>query len=329
MTAIEQARKERGFTQRTVAAIMGISLTRYKSIEFKPHRATVDEADILRLILRKPIRHLFPDLVDGIFRNRDAENHALNIMKAKKENLYLNQRGGRGQMSKTNMYTGAKTWNPFKGCHFGCKYCKPSFQAQAKRQLHNCKQCYEFVPHGHPTRLKNIPSASIVFVAGNGDIAFADPTYVRLIIEAIRKRGGNQTFYLQSKRPEYMAQFIDILPATVALVTTLETNRDKGYSEISKAPAPSERYRQFLALNYPRKIVTIEPVLDFDTDVFADWILAIEPEYVWLGFNSRPKQVILPEPPTDKLQEFVRILATEGIEVRGKQLRGLPLKGIK
>ncbi len=226
------------------------------------------------------------------------------------------------------MYAGAQTWNPFKGCHFECAYCKPSFQGQAKRQLHNCRLCYEFVPHEHPDRLSGIPNQNIVFVAGNGDISFARPDYVRQIIAAIRNRRGHQTFYLQSKRPEYLEQFVDILPPTVAAVTTLETNRDGGYAAISKAPVPSERYRQFKALKYARKIVTIEPVMDFDEDEFADWMVQIHPEYVWLGFNSRPKQVVLPEPPYEKLSGFVDRLVAAGIEVRGKSLRGLPLKGV-
>ena len=32
-----------------------------------------------------------------------------------------------------------------------------------------------------------------------------------------------------------------------------------GYYQVSKAPPPSERYRQFLDLDYARKVVTIEP----------------------------------------------------------------------
>lgn len=52
----------------------------------------------------------------------------------------------------------------------------------------------------------------------------------------------------------------------------METNRDQGYERISKAPPPTERFRQFLALDYPRKVVTIEPVMDLDLDTFAGWV---------------------------------------------------------
>lgn len=47
-----------------------------------------------------------------------------------------------------NMYIlSAKQWNPFVGCKFDCLYCRTSFQRQAKRQKHNCIDCYNYKPH--------------------------------------------------------------------------------------------------------------------------------------------------------------------------------------
>ena len=240
-------------------------------------------------------------------------------------------------MKTNNMYAGAKTWNPLVGCNFDCTYCKPSFKAQRKRQKQNCLKCYRFEVHEHPNQLKAIPATPIVFVAGGADISFARPAYVRQILDAIRameekklRRNDTkaQTYYLQSKRPECFEQFLSELPPSVALVTTLETNRDEGYPDISKAPVPSERYHQFKALKYPRKIVTIEPLMDFDAEVFANWVIGIGPERVWLGFNSRPKQVVLPEPSVEKLQGFARVLVAAGIDIHGKRLRGTRLDGV-
>jgi protein gp37 len=51
--------------------------------------------------------------------------------------------------SQPNMYAEAKTWNPFKGCEFGCTYCVPSFQRQSKRQKALCLDCYNYTPHCH------------------------------------------------------------------------------------------------------------------------------------------------------------------------------------
>ncbi len=228
-----------------------------------------------------------------------------------------------------HMYADAKTWNPFKGCEFDCTYCVPSFQRQAKRQKHNCNKCFRYVPHEHPERLAEIPSSEIVFVCGNGDISFCEPNFIRRIITAIRNHRGKrkQAFYLQSKKPSCLKPFLKLLTEDVILVTTLETNRDVGYDKVSKAPPPSERFAQFLALDYPRKVVTIEPVLDFDVSEFAGWILQIKPEYVWIGYNSRDKEAPLTEPSAEKMKAFVAILLANGIPVRGKKLRGIALPG--
>ena len=112
-------------------------------------------------------------------------------------------------MKKTNMYSGTQTWNPFKGCEFDCLYCRPSFQAQAKRQKRNCEKCYRYEPHEHPERLNRIPNKQTIFVCGNGDLSFCDPAFTWKIIESINKKARpGQEFYLQSKQPEYFKQFL-------------------------------------------------------------------------------------------------------------------------
>jgi DNA repair photolyase len=226
------------------------------------------------------------------------------------------------------MYAEARTWNPFKGCRFDCVYCTPSFQKQSKRQKQLCQDCYHYRPHCHEDRLDKIPSARIIFVCGNADISFCPSDFTRRIIDRIREhnlRTRRKTYYLQSKRPAYFQPFLGELPDNVILLTTLETNRDDGYDLISKAPVPSVRYEQFKALKYPRKVVTIEPVLDFDLKTFVAWIRSIRPEYVWLGFNSKPESVRLPEPSEEKVQKLASRLRGAGIEVRGKTLRGVKL----
>ena len=230
--------------------------------------------------------------------------------------------------TKSHMYEKAKTWNPFKGCRFDCVYCRPSFQQQAKRQKRRCQDCYRYTPHYHEERLAKIPSADIVFVCGNADISFCKRSFVRRIIDSIREhniRCRHKTYFFQSKKPACLEPFLAEFPYNVILLTTLETNRDAGYGTISKAPPPSERYRQFKGLDYPRKVVTIEPVLDFDLPVFVRWICDLHPEYVWLGLNSRPKAVELHEPSPEKLQQFAAMLTEADITIQGKELRGLQL----
>jgi len=83
------------------------------------------------------------------------------------------------------------------------------------------------------------------------------------------------------------------------------------------------RFHDFLDLEYSRKVVTIEPVLDFDPEIFLTWMRLLKDqgtlEYVWFGFDS--KNCGLSEPSTEKAQRFVDELQAYGIEVRGKTLR--------
>lgn len=218
-----------------------------------------------------------------------------------------------------NMYKGAKTWNVFRGCKFDCSYCKPSFQAQAKRQRKNCEKCYTYEPHMHLERMTKIPKADIVFACGNGDIAFCSSSYLDLMFDQVRLR-TDQTFYFQTKRPECLLGWQ--MPSNVIVVTTLETNRDEGYREhVSEtAPLPTDRGYQFFWLDHPRKVVTIEPIMDFDLETFSRMIKAINPEYVWIGYNSRPKQVQLPEPSLAKTHALISELCYAGIEVKEKNM---------
>lgn len=139
-----------------------------------------------------------------------------------------------------------------------------------------------------------------------------------------------KTYYFQSKNPSVFNFYLDWFNGNldkVILLTTLETNRDEVYGNISKAPFPTTRFNDFLDLEYSRKVVTIEPILDFDSEIFLRWMRLLKDqgtlEYVWFGYDS--KRCGLPEPSTEKAQRFVDELQAYGIEVRGKNLRDVAL----
>lgn len=200
---------------------------------------------------------------------------------------------------KTKMYKDVVTWNPFKGCKFDCIYCEPSFKRQAKRQKHNCMQCYNYEPHFHPERLNKIPNADVIFACANGDISFANYLEKAEILKAIQFR-PKQTFLLQTKNPRCFDGWR--IPSNVIVGTTIETNRET--NGISKAPSTEKRYLWLSKLNC-RKFVTIEPIIDFDFKILKEWLWNINPEIVWVGYNNYRGSVQLDEPPIEKTRELI------------------------
>jgi len=223
----------------------------------------------------------------------------------------------------TRMYRDVATWNVWKGCLFDCVYCRPSFQAINKR-ITSCKLCQDYVPHFHEERLSKIPRARTIFVAANGDISLAHPQAMLDILTAmdIHSRKYPETeYYLQSKDPRFFDPYLDDLPKSTILITTLETNYDHDYARYSNAPPPRKRWHDFKDLKWDRKIITIEPIMDFDMKEFLRMLIDINPMKIWIGYNSRPKAVQLPEPSLAKTEKLIRLLRENMIEVEEKDMR--------
>ncbi len=220
--------------------------------------------------------------------------------------------------NKGNMYSHSVfQWNPFVGCKFDCIYCKRSFQAQAKRQKHRCAKCYNYEPHEHPERLtRNLPKTGygqFIFTCASGDIAFCSTMYLREIVDRIRKE-PDKTFLIQSKSPITFNR-IEKWPNNVILGTTTETNnyRQYDFQHISAAPSIDNRFWALNRIKHPHKMLTIEPVIDFDVDILCRWIQQTNPCMVWIGYDT--KKTGLPEPPIEKVKDLHWQLSKLGFTV--------------
>lgn len=130
------------------------------------------------------------------------------------------------------------------------------------------------------------------------------------------KKWPENTYVFQTKNPaRYMAGSFGTWPKNFILGTTIETNREM--PGISEAPDPMSRIRAMSRLfNTIPKFITIEPVLDFDVDVFAAMIASVKPFFVNLGADSKDHN--LPEPTVEKVMALVAKLDEYGIELREK-----------
>jgi len=219
-----------------------------------------------------------------------------------------------------------KSINAFVGCLHDCVYCRPSFQAQMKRQKNRCLKCYRYEPHPHLERLEKSPpktyGTEFIFFPSSGDLAFASPEVIKAHLEYARKY-SDRTFLIQTKNPKWLLtwwlyQDDNLYPNNVIFGTTIETNRNlfatpskyKSYEEISKAPHPRRRAFYLSQFFHETKMVTIEPILDFDFYPLIQMLKAIEKTcmrlIIYVGYDNHSCH--LPEPKLEKTKMLIEEL---------------------
>lgn len=218
-------------------------------------------------------------------------------------------------------------WNIHPGCEFGCVYCKPSFQAQLKRWgKRNCQECYDYTPHEHPERLNQpLPKTKymqFIFVGANSDPAFYSTDYMEKIVARIR-REPHKNFLIQSNQPSTFNRVK--WPDNVILGTTVNTNRTELYKGISRAPPPPLRVSELAKIDHPLKMLTFEPILDFDIPAMVEYAEIVNPCMIWMGYDT--KNCGLPEPSLDKFMKLYWELGRRGFTVILKHVKGVDRGG--
>ncbi|UCF12298.1 MAG: DUF5131 family protein [Thermoplasmatales archaeon] len=197
-----------------------------------------------------------------------------------------------------NMYPWVShTWNPIAGeCKHDCSYCymKKSFLGRLKK--------YEGDVRLSKNELKtDLGEDRTIFVGSATDVFghWVPSKIISTILNYCNKYPN--TYLYQSKNPKRFAEFLDIIPKNNILATTLETNRDY---LISQAPKTYQRFQDFVILDHPRKMISIEPVLDFDLEKILSWIRKINPEFVSIGADSKNNELY--EPPSETINMLIK-----------------------
>ena len=112
------------------------------------------------------------------------------------------------------------------------------------------------------------------------------------------------TYLFQSKNTQNMYQLKSHFPRRIIIGTTAETN--KNMDKISKAPSTYYRLDWLKRFDGILKMISIEPIMDFDLDVFLNKIKEVKPSFVSIGADSKNHH--LPEPPAGKIKELIREL---------------------
>lgn len=201
------------------------------------------------------------------------------------------------------------TWNPLAGeCPHKCVYCSTkSIPWKAVREKYSGALRLD-----EKAMKKNLGKGKTWFVCSQNDL-FAKSVPAETINTVLNHciKYPDNTYIFQTKNPARYLDFFFLFPDFI-LGSTIESNRDYG---TSKAPASRHRMESMIELK-GRKFVTIEPINDFDLDIFSIWIKYINPEFVNIGADSKKHN--LPEPPAEKIIQLIEELKECGIEVRQK-----------
>ena len=193
--------------------------------------------------------------------------------------------------------------------------------------LHKCIYCYvDHFPFGRPAKYQGplrliekefavqYGAGNTIFIENCNDLMAEDvPQYFinKIIVHCLRWPDNDYIF--QTKNPARYLTMDALFPDRSLFGCTIETNRL--IRDISTAPDSYDRVVAMKKLQV-RKFITIEPILDFDVDIFPGWIDQIRPEFVNIGADSKKHN--LPEPSADKIHTLIEKLTAYGIEIREK-----------
>ena len=217
---------------------------------------------------------------------------------------------------KGNMYGFVThTWNTLLGrCLHGCMYCynlgKPFFEGKLRFNEKNLKD--------------NLGSGNYIFVGSSNDL-FAANVPEEWIIKTMNhcKKYPQNKYLFQTKNTSVFYHYKEYAPNDSIIGTTIETNRET--NKLSNAPHIEERAYFLGQLDSEKfkRMVTIEPIMDFDLNELVLIIRMCRPNFVNIGADSKGHN--LPEPSPEKVEALIKELkkfTIVKIKSNLKRLRG-------
>jgi len=198
-----------------------------------------------------------------------------------------------------------RTWNPVVGCLHKCSYCWARRLAETKlKDIERYKDGFQ--PKLVEKELSKRFHKQFVFVSDMGDLfgKWVPSEWILKVIDTVKKSPSSNFLFL-TKNPIRYFEFVNVYPENVVLGATIETNRDY---HVSNSPTPAERQDCMRELPFKNKIVSVEPIMDFDLETMIQWLREIGPVLVHVGYDNY--RCRLAEPQLSKTMQLIRNLET-------------------
>lgn len=210
-----------------------------------------------------------------------------------------------------------KTWNPVVGCPHNCKYCWAKKLAETRLKYESF-----LVTRRINARLnQRFQPGDFVFVCSMGDLWSKSVPFEwqRSVMSQIEGYPETQFLLLTKNSNGYVkyGEKWGMFPENCVLGITAETNRST--TAFSFAPVPETRFENFRRINHSRKMVSIEPIMDFDLPNFFHQIISVNPQFVAIGYDNYHNG--LSEPPLEKTMRLIEELEKCKVKVFRKTLR--------
>lgn len=214
-------------------------------------------------------------------------------------------------------------WNPLAGeCFHKCVYCS----TESFKRYPGCKSKYSGLPRIDENQInKNLGKDKFVFVVSQNDL-FAQDVSQNVVDEVLTncRKYPDNTYLFQTKNPLRLSQMMErfYFPDKSVFCITIESNihyKDK----MGLAPTPFDRFvsivdirKEFPSLDIQ---ITIEPIMDFDLNIFIDILREINPSQVNIGADSKRNNLV--EPTKEKtlfliseLEKFTKVVQKSNLK---------------
>jgi DNA repair photolyase len=208
------------------------------------------------------------------------------------------------------------TWNPVGGeCLHDCSYCWAKKLAKDRHM-----EKYIGTPTLNEREMqRKFKADDFVFVSDMCDLfgAWVPSETIQKVLDRCRFKLKTNFLFL-TKNPGRYTEFLNtFLKFNATLGATVESDCAQKFS---KAPSPTDRLYAMYDLEYPRKFLSIEPIMAFNLVSFSDSIRNIPYlQKIAIGYDNYFHN--LPEPPLATTQKLIQWLRGWGYEVIEKTLR--------